>query len=186
MTQSSVGGFGSLNITYERIGTKKMILAELRLLIAGGESGSRGRVAFKRSTGKRTDAAKTVCAMLNAQQAGHELSEGVLFGVSDQGVLVGQHVSARTLEEVVQELRRSEPPAFPDLETVALENGNTGNCHARTRRWRSIYLIPMMARLTCDMVPPPASCRAVATSGYYWIGCTHLTVGRTAPRGGSE
>ena len=93
-----------------------MNLAEMRSLVADGES---DRVEFKRSTGQRTDAAKTVCAMLNS------LGGFVFFGVSDRGEIVGQQVSAHTLEEVVQELRRIEPPAFPDIETVALENGNT-------------------------------------------------------------
>jgi ATP-dependent DNA helicase RecG len=93
-----------------------MNLVELKTLIGGGES---DRVEFKRSTGQRTEAAKTVCAMLNG------LGGFVFFGVSDRGELVGQQVSAHTLEEVVQELRRIEPPAFPDVETVALENGNT-------------------------------------------------------------
>src|ERR1041385_2129507 len=93
-----------------------MNLAELRSLVADGES---DRLEFKRSTGQRTDAAKTVCAMLNS------LGGFVFFGVSDRGEIAGQQVSAHTLEEIVQELRRIEPPAFPDIETVALENGNT-------------------------------------------------------------
>lgn len=93
-----------------------MNLAELRTVITSGES---DRVEFKRSTGQRSDAAKTVCAMLNS------LGGFVFFGVSDRREIVGQQVSARTLEEVVQELRRIEPPAFPDIETVALDSGNT-------------------------------------------------------------
>lgn len=38
---------------------------------------------------------------------------------------MGQQISARTLGEIVQELRRIEPSAFPDIETIAPENGNT-------------------------------------------------------------
>ncbi len=130
-----------------------MNLAELRSLVAGGES---DRVEFKRSTGQRTDATKTVCAMLNG------LGGFVLFGVSDRGEIVGQQVSAHTLEEVIQELRRIEPPAFPDIETVALENGNTvivlrvpggggpytydGRPYMRTPRLRSCPTTSIMPR----------------------------------------
>jgi ATP-dependent DNA helicase RecG len=39
-----------------------MTLNEIKRLVTKGES---DRVEFKKSTGQRTDAAKTVCAMLN-------------------------------------------------------------------------------------------------------------------------
>jgi len=84
-------------------------LDDLKALVRKGES---DRVEFKRSTGQRTTAAKTVCGMLNG------LGGFVIFGVSDKGEIVGQQVSARTLEELSNELRRIEPPAFPDIETI--------------------------------------------------------------------
>ena len=60
-----------------------MTLAEIKRLVAKGES---DRLEFKKSTGTRTDAAKTACAMLNG-------SGGVvLIGVTDKGELVGQEV----------------------------------------------------------------------------------------------
>lgn len=93
-----------------------MNLAELEDLVSGGES---ERVEFKRSTGQRTEAAKTVCAMLNG-------SGGiVLFGVGDQGAILGQDLGAHTLEDISLELRRIEPPAFPDIQVVTLANGQT-------------------------------------------------------------
>ena len=49
----------------------------------------------------------------------------VLFGVTDKGEIVGQQVATSTLEDVANELRRIEPPIFPDIETVALKGGNT-------------------------------------------------------------
>ena len=91
-----------------------MNLRELKDLISDGES---ERLEFKRSTGQRTEAAKTVCSMLNG------LGGFVLFGVSDNGELVGQQVSAKTLEDIAGELRRIEPPAFPDVETINLKKG---------------------------------------------------------------
>jgi ATP-dependent DNA helicase RecG len=90
-------------------------LEELRHLVAEGET---ERVEFKRSTGQRTDGARAACAMLNGAGG------FVLFGVTEQGEIVGQQISTHTLEEVANELRRIEPPAFPDIETVDLENNS--------------------------------------------------------------
>lgn len=77
-----------------------MNLDALKRLVAQGES---ERLELKRSTGQRTEAAKTVCALLNG------LGGFVLFGVTDRGEITGQQVSARTLDEVVNELHRIEP-----------------------------------------------------------------------------
>lgn len=81
---------------------------------AGGESES---LEFKRSTGQRRGAARTVCAMLN-HRGGR-----VLFGVEPDGRVVGQQVGDRTVEEVAQELREIDPPAFPSIDRVPLEGG---------------------------------------------------------------
>jgi len=84
-------------------------LDDLKGLVRKGES---DRLELKRSTGQRTAAAKTVCAMLNG------LGGFVIFGVTDDGQIVGQHVPPRTLEELANELRNIQPPAFPDIETI--------------------------------------------------------------------
>lgn len=81
---------------------------------AAGESET---LEFNRSTGQRREAARTLCAMLN-HRGGR-----VLFGVEPDGRVVGQQVSDRTLEEVVQELREIQPPVFPAIERVALSGG---------------------------------------------------------------
>ncbi|QTA84216.1 ATP-binding protein [Desulfonema magnum] len=88
---------------------------ELKKLVSSGESEN---LEFKRSTGQRSQATKTVCAMLNG------LGGFVLFGVGDTGRIRGQKVSSKTLEDIARELRRIEPPAFPDMETITLEDGN--------------------------------------------------------------
>jgi ATP-dependent DNA helicase RecG len=90
-----------------------MNLEALTQLVGQGES---EHLELKRSTGQRSDAAKTVCAMLNG------LGGFILFGVTDRGDIIGQQISTRTLEEVVNEVRRIEPPTFPDIETVLLED----------------------------------------------------------------
>jgi len=90
-------------------------LEELRKLVERGEN---EQVEFKKSTGQRTSAAKTVCAMLNG------LGGFVLFGVTDKGHLIGQQFSAKTIEDIAAELRKIEPPAFLDIETVNLKKGH--------------------------------------------------------------
>lgn len=93
-----------------------MNLEELNQLVAQGES---EHLEFKRTTGQLTAGVRTVCAMLNGTGG------FVLFGVGDRGEMVGQDVVARTIEGITQELRRLEPPAFPDIETSPLENGRS-------------------------------------------------------------
>ena len=86
-----------------------MTPAELATLAASGESET---LELKATTSTRREAAKTLCAFLN-QQGGQ-----VLFGVTPTGVVVGQQVSERTVEELSAELGRIEPPAFPTVERV--------------------------------------------------------------------
>ncbi|RLC08735.1 MAG: AAA family ATPase [Deltaproteobacteria bacterium] len=93
-----------------------MNLDDLKDLVRKGES---DRVEFKRSTGQRTAAAKTVCAMLNG------LGGFVIFGVTDKGEIIGQEVSTKTLEDLASELRRIEPPAFPEIETIPLKENRS-------------------------------------------------------------
>lgn len=90
-----------------------MTLTELKRLVAKGES---ERLEFKRTTGTRNEAARTVCAMLNG------LGGFVIFGVGDKKELIGQEIGQRTVEEVTNELARIEPPAFPEIETVAFKD----------------------------------------------------------------
>ena len=93
-----------------------MNIQELEALVDKGES---QRLEFKQSTGQRTNAARTVCAMLN------DIGGCVLFGVRDNGTIVGQDVTDQTLRALSSELSRIEPPAFPDIETVQLKSGAT-------------------------------------------------------------
>ena len=56
-----------------------------------------------------------MCSFLN-QRGGQ-----VLFGVTQDGSVVGQQVSERTIEELSDELRRIDPPAFPTVERVRVD-----------------------------------------------------------------
>ncbi len=89
-------------------------IEELVELVSQGESEI---LEFKKTTGQRSEAAKTVCAFLNCSGG------RVLFGVSDKGEITGQYVTTRTIESITHELRRIEPPVFPEIETVDIDQG---------------------------------------------------------------
>ena len=89
-----------------------MHLEELQKLVSKGES---EKLEFKKTTGQRSEAAKTVCALLNG------LGGFVLFGISDKKEITGQQVTAKTLEDIALELRRIEPPEFPEIEALTIE-----------------------------------------------------------------
>ena|GEM_PF-133328 len=94
--------------------TNESTLREIERVVAGGES---AQVEFKLSTGQRTDAAKAACGMLNGNGG------FVLFGVRDDGRIVGQQVTAGTLEDVAREIRRIDPQPLLSPETVHLGDG---------------------------------------------------------------
>lgn len=89
-----------------------MTFDEVKTLATSGESET---LEFKETTGTRREATMTVCAFLN-QDGGQ-----VLFGITPAGVLAGQQVSERTIEELSAELRRIDPPAFPTIERVPVD-----------------------------------------------------------------
>ena len=79
------------------------------------ETGESETLEFKETTGTRREASRTVCAFLN-QRGGQ-----VLFGVTAAGVVAGQQVSDRTIEELSAELQRIDPPAFPTVERIRVD-----------------------------------------------------------------
>jgi len=93
----------------------RMTADRISELAAAGESET---LEFKRTTGQRSDAGKTLCAMLN-QRGGY-----VLFGVTPDGAVVGQQVGEDTIEKVSAEIQRIEPRVFPSIERVSVGRGN--------------------------------------------------------------
>ncbi len=82
--------------------------------VRGGESET---LEFKQTTGSQRAAMQALCAMLN-NRGGR-----VLFGVSPNRTIPGQQVSDKTIEELAKEIGEIDPPAFPSVDRVPLENG---------------------------------------------------------------
>lgn len=89
-------------------------LREIERVVASGES---TQVEFKLSTGQRSDAARAACGMLNGNGG------FVLFGVTDDGRIVGQQVGTSTLEDVARELQRISPQPLLAPEVVPVDGG---------------------------------------------------------------
>ena len=112
-----------------------MTFQQITVLAASGESEA---LEFKTSTGERRKAAMTVCAFLN-----HRGGQ-VLFGVTREGTVAGQHVSDHTIERLSAELRQIDPQAFPTIEKVPMDSGrevivvNTGQGALRPYTYRHI------------------------------------------------
>lgn len=77
-----------------------MTSEQVAALAATGESET---LEFKATTGQRSEAAKTMCAMLNTG-GGY-----ALFGVTPEGKAIGQHVGRQTIEDVSAEIQRIDP-----------------------------------------------------------------------------
>lgn len=90
-----------------------MKLTALHPLIAAGESLT---LELKKSTAEKDRACRTLCAFANGQ-GGY-----LMFGVTPSGKTVGQQVTDRTLEELAQEFQGFEPPLFPQIDRVPLQD----------------------------------------------------------------
>lgn len=87
---------------------------QIKTWAAAGESET---LEFKRSNGERREAMHSLCAMLN-HRGGR-----VIFGISPDRRVTGQQVSDRTIEEIAQEIKELDPPAFPSIDRVEIGNG---------------------------------------------------------------
>jgi ATP-dependent DNA helicase RecG len=87
-----------------------MKLASLKKLVARGEG---PELEFKRSTGELREAMESLCGMLNASGSGR-----VVFGVTNDGTIVGQQVAEKTNREIADCSRRIEPVA--EIRTVTV------------------------------------------------------------------
>jgi len=92
-----------------------MNLQQLQLLVKQGESDT---LEFKSSTGSLSAGMQTVCAFLNSDRGGT-----IVFGIKDDGKIVGQDVTDKTRKEIAAELKKIEPHAKAiDIEYVPIED----------------------------------------------------------------
>lgn len=80
-----------------------MRLADLRRLIREGEGRT---LEFKRSTSELREGMQALCGMLNGTGQGR-----LLFGVTDDGQVLGQNIAEKTVREVADASRKIEPAA---------------------------------------------------------------------------
>lgn len=93
-----------------------MDIQELNNLASSGES---DRLEFKKTTGQRSEAAKTICAMLNSQDGGE-----VVFGITNDGKVTGQELSDNTFDQLHGELEKIEPLPL-DLNVIRVRVGTS-------------------------------------------------------------
>jgi ATP-dependent DNA helicase RecG len=87
-----------------------MTLAQLKALVKRGESEN---LEFKASTANLNAGMQTACAFLNSEHGGI-----IIFGVKDNGQIVGQEVSDKTRKEIAAEFNRIEPYTKIDAKYV--------------------------------------------------------------------
>ncbi len=86
-----------------------MNIEQLQQLVGRGES---DRLEFKKSTTQMKPAFETLCAFLNGGGG------VILFGVTDNGQIVGQHVGDKTKQELARELSKIEPKPSPEIQYI--------------------------------------------------------------------
>jgi ATP-dependent DNA helicase RecG len=88
-------------------------IEQLQHLVSQGESAT---LEFKATTGELKEGCQTLSGMLN-----HKGGK-VLFGVKNDGRLVGQQVTEKTLRDMQSEIRKIEPVITPDITVVRLSD----------------------------------------------------------------
>jgi len=80
-----------------------MTISQLKTLVKRGESDI---LEFKSSTANLTAGMQTVCAFLNSLRGGT-----IIFGVKDDGQIVGQEITDKTRKDIAIELNKFDPHA---------------------------------------------------------------------------
>lgn len=88
-------------------------LDQVRQWVLSGESEI---LEFKRSTGRRREGVQTLCAMLNTSGG------RVCFGIDPSGVIEGQIIGDRTIEDLSGEIQQIDPPVSPNIERVSVNS----------------------------------------------------------------
>lgn len=91
-----------------------MELDQLKLLVKKGESEN---LEFKATTANLSAGMHTVCAFLNSDTGGI-----IIFGVKDDGKIIGQDVTDKTRKDIAVELKKIEPYAKPNIKYVPVND----------------------------------------------------------------
>lgn len=89
-----------------------MNVTQLKKIVKQGESEA---LEFKASTANMSTGMQTVCAFLNSDEGGL-----VIFGVKDDGKLIGQAVSDKTKRDIAIEINKIEPHANIHIDVTYL------------------------------------------------------------------
>lgn len=92
-----------------------MNIEQLQKLVQEGES---QQLEFKKSTSQLKAAFETVCAFLNGKGG------IILFGVNNNGELMGQSVTDNTKQELAKEIKKIEPKAQIEIHFIPLNPTN--------------------------------------------------------------
>ena len=89
-------------------------LEEIKQLIADAETAN---VEFKGTTGQLERGMESICAFLNGEGGGT-----VLFGIADNGKIVGQEVADTTKRNIAEHIRNLTPAAAVGVQYIDVEN----------------------------------------------------------------
>jgi ATP-dependent DNA helicase RecG len=75
-------------------------------------------IEYKKSTGELKQGIISIVAILNKHNGGD-----LYFGIRNDGVIVGQEISEKTLRDISQSISNHiEPPIYPDIKNVVIDN----------------------------------------------------------------
>jgi len=91
------------------------MLKDIKLLISQGESST---LEFKMSTAKLKQGCETICGFLNNKGG------TIIFGVKNNGDIIGQHVTDQTQLEISNHISKFEPAVSLDVEYIAIDGAD--------------------------------------------------------------
>lgn len=130
-----------------------------------------GKVEFKQTTGQLERGMETLCAFLNGEGG------TVLFGVADNGKIIGQEVSDKTKRDIAEAIGRLEPTATVQVSYVPLPDGEKKSSPSmlKIQGWNARLLI--RTALICVWKAQLSPCRNKNTMSCCSTATVCVTVG---------
>ncbi len=146
-------------------------LAQLESWVRTGESETQ---KFKRGTGELKSGMQTLSALLN-HRGGR-----LIFGVDDDGRILGQTVADSTLRDLAQEISRIDPPIQPDIAQVVVAENRQVVIVSIGRGHNRPYAYNGRAYKRVGNTPRPNS-PVKNTTASCWRAPTPTTAGKSRP-----